>query len=500
MLGTALAASLPASLPALASTPDRVALVIGNAAYRHAPLANPANDARAMAGQLRRLGFEVLELVDGPHAAMVDAIARVRERLAGRRGTGLLYYAGHGLQLDWRNYMVPVDAEIETAADIRRRTVDVQQVVEAFGAAGNRVNIVVLDACRDNPFGGVASGRGLAPVDAPPGTFLAYATAPGHLAEDGSARDGNGLYTRFLLQELQRRDARIEDIFKRVRLQVRQASRGRQIPWESTSLEDDFVFASGQPVTAPEPLRRDAEFDAEKAEWDRIATSGRADDFYAFLQRHPSGRISELAQFRLDQLARPAVQAPPARPGLQALPAGSDRFRIGDSWEFERTDLLAGGRTQRLPGRVTAIDNGRVVINGGAMVVDQMGGILVNRFGTKDPVLLGIPDGLQVGKRWRTAFTNAQPGGPSARSYYEFRVSALEEVEVPAGRFQAFRIEGEGEGRTPRGSRGLWLTNWVDPATMTLVRHEVRQSDRAGGQVIEHTRDVLLWRRQVPRG
>ena len=128
------------------------------------------------------------------------------------------------------------------------------------------------------------------------------------LAITGPA-DGNGLYTRFLLQEMPRKDARIEDVFKRVRLQVRQSSQGRQIPWESTSLEDDFVFATGQKAEAPGALRRDADFDAEKSDWDRITDSQRAEDFYTFLQRYPNGRISELAQFRLDQLNRPQLQA-----------------------------------------------------------------------------------------------------------------------------------------------------------------------------------------------
>ena len=151
----------------------RVALVIGNSAYAGAPLRNPANDARAMAETLRGLGFTVVELRDGQKSQMAEAIAKVGAALKGKQGVGMLYYAGHGLQLDWRNYMVPVDAHLTTTADVVAQTIDVNSVIDAFKAAGNRMNILVLDACRDNPFAGTASGKGLAQVDAPPGTILA---------------------------------------------------------------------------------------------------------------------------------------------------------------------------------------------------------------------------------------------------------------------------------------------------------------------------------------
>lgn len=496
LLHTGLASLIaPALRPALASTAPRVALVIGNAAYAGAPLANPARDAEAMAALLRETGFSVIDARDAGRAQMLAAIAQAGRALAGQQGVGLLYYAGHGLQLDWRNYLLPVDARLASAADVREQAVDVQAVLEAFRQAGTRMNILVLDACRDNPFGSAAGGRGLAPMDAPPGTFFAYATAPGNVAEDGSPQDGNGLYTRHLLKALRERDARIEDVFKRVRVQVRQASQGRQIPWESTSLEDDFVFATGLKAESS-TSRREAEFGAEQADWDRIKASTRAEDFYAFLQRHPNGRISEVAQFRLDQLARPAVLPTHA---VRMLPPGVDRFAVGDRWAIQRTDHLDGGRVQTLLAEVSAIEGGRVLVNGGEIVVDQMGGILQNRFGSKNPALLNAPADLQVGKRWRSAFTNTRPGGPAARSYYEHRVLALEDIEVPAGRYKAFRIEAKGEALLPHATRQLHNMTWIDPATMTLVRHDVKQAG-PGGRLVEHTSDLLLWRKQVPRG
>ena len=179
----------------------RVALVIGNSSYAgNAALINPGNDAQAMASALKQLGFTVVELRNGGKSEMTEALAKVRSALSGKQGVGMLYYAGHGLQLDWRNYMVPVDAKLTSAADVIAQAVDVNSVLEAFKSAGNRMNILVLDACRDNPFAATASGKGLAPVDAPPGTFLAYATAPGNVAQDGDAKVGNGLYTQYLLE------------------------------------------------------------------------------------------------------------------------------------------------------------------------------------------------------------------------------------------------------------------------------------------------------------
>jgi uncharacterized caspase-like protein len=486
----------PAALHAAGEAGVRVAVVIGNAAYAGATLPNAANDAKAMSSVLTGMGFEVVLAHDAGKARMDQAIAQAHDLLHGKNGIGLLYYAGHGLQVDWHNYLVPVDAAPQSAADVPRQTVNIQSVMDAFKSAGNRMNIVVLDACRDNPFGASASAKGLAPLDAPPGTFLAYATAPGNVADDGSAAEGNGLYTRFLLQELPRQDARIEDVFKRVRLQVRKASQGRQIPWESTSLEDDFVFATGQKAAAPGALRRDAEFNAEKTEWDRIQDSQRAEDFYAFLQRYPNGRISELAQFRLDQLTRPQVQAMQT---VKVLPAGVDRFRLGDSWAFERTDKLAGNSVSRMRGEVTAIDGERVLVNGGKTIFNQMGGVLLNGFGAKDPAVAVAPADLQIGKRWRSAFTNRLPGYPAARNFYEHRVVALEDLVVPAGRYRAFRIESNGESISPGSALKLHNMHWVDPATMTLLRQDVRHSSYIGTQLQVDFTDVLLWRKQVPR-
>lgn len=497
----ALSGSLPWWAHARSDAP-RVAVVIGNAAYATSPLLNPGRDAAAMSALLREMGFQVVLAQDAAKARMQAALDEARTLLQGRQGVGLFYYAGHGLQLDWRNYLLPVDAAPQRAADVPAQALDVQAVLESFRAAGTSMNILVLDACRDNPFAATASAKGLAPLDAPPGTFFAYATAPGNVAEDGAPQDGNGLYTRFLLQELKRPEARIEDVFKRVRLQVRQASQGRQIPWESTSLEQDFIFATGQRAEASTGMRREREFDAEKSEWDRVKNSTRPEDIYAFLQRYPNGRIAEIAQLRLDQLTRPVVQAAPGPAGLpQALPPGVDRFRVGDVHEFVFTDVLARSEPRPVRREVTALrEGGIVVINDGESLYSQAGVVLLNRTGRKDPGLLVVPSELQVGKRWRSAFMNERtPGAPPARNFYEHRVVGVEEVQVPAGKFKVFRLEGRGESIGPNHATRLNYTTWVDPTTMTTVRNETRNTGFNSSSLIDHTIEELTARRLVPR-
>jgi uncharacterized caspase-like protein len=254
------AACISFSTIAQAPLDVRVALVIGNAAYKNIPaLGNSTNDAKSMAVVLRKLGFSVVEVVDGNKDQMSKAIDQMQAQLKGKQAVGMLYYAGHGLQLDWHNYMVPVDAKLNQASDVPKQTIDIENVIDIFKKSVTRMNIIVLDACRDNPFSGKASGKGLAQLDAPPGTYLAFATSPGNVAEDGDESSGNGLFTQFLLKELQK-PARIEDVFKRVRLQVRQKSQGRQIPWDSSSLEDDFAFNDGVKHTFnPEDLIKEAQ-------------------------------------------------------------------------------------------------------------------------------------------------------------------------------------------------------------------------------------------------
>lgn len=492
-------------LRAAASTPGaaRVALVIGNAGYETAPLRNPVRDARAMAALLTELGFEVHAVHDASQQALRDSLARFGQRLQGRQATALLYYAGHGVQIDWRNYLLPVDARLRTAADVQAQGLDVQQVLATCRAAGTHTNVLVLDACRDNPFGGQggqAGPRGLAPMDAPPGTFFAYATAPGNVADDGSEADGNGLYTRFLLQELRRPQARIEEVFKRVRLQVRLATQGRQVPWESTSLEDEIVFASGQVLAPPTVAEQLRAFDDQRTAWARVSGTARVEDLAAFVARDPGGPFAEMAQFAIDRLAPPLVQVqPPAALAAAPLAPGADRYRVGDAWTMEWIDHLKGTRQQR-PYEVTRLDGQRVLANGGRVVMDQMGNIVENELGRRDPGILMVPTELSAGRRWRSAYDSTPlAGGITSRVVVDHRVESLEDIELPAGRFRAWRVAMTGHSVRPNDSSVLAATMWVDPASMWPLRFE-RRFNRAGqGWIEHHSTEQMVSMRRMPR-
>ena len=442
----------------------RIALVIGNGAYAgSAALPNPVNDAQAMGETLKQLGFTVVELRDGNKAQMNDAITKVRTALQGKQGVGMLYYAGHGLQLDWRNYMVPVDAKIASSADISSQAVDVHSVIDAFKAAGNRMNIVVLDACRDNPFASTASGKGLAQLDAPPGTFLAFATAPGNVAEDGDVKSGNGLYTGFLLEELKKPSAKIEDVFKRVRLNVRKRSQGRQIPWESTSLEDDFFFNTGQKVqvaTRDERAREQA-FRLEKADWDKIRDSKHADDYYAFLLKYPSGSIAQNATAALERLATAKIENVADRNGVVQA-QGAARYRLGDEFVAVRKDMYTGLEIARGRWIVTKIENGIVEINNGGILLTIDGATIKNQFVKNyDPPRMDYPgDAYAVGKKWESRSIQTPPDGPRTWREDKVKIVAFEEVTTGAGTFKAFKFELDavlGDGTFVK------LTYWAQP-------------------------------------
>ena len=222
---------------------QRTALVIGNANYNTSPLRNSINDAADMAAALKKLGFIVTLITDANLKKMERSVRKFGIQLR-QGGVGLFYYAGHGIQVGGRNYLIPVDAVIASESDVKYETMDAGRVLGKMEDAHNDVNIIILDACRDNPFGrGFRSyTRGLARIDAPSGSILAFATAPGDVAADGSGR--NGLYTSKLLQHMAAPGRPIEQVFKNVRKDVVSASGGSQIPWESSSLISDFYFVS----------------------------------------------------------------------------------------------------------------------------------------------------------------------------------------------------------------------------------------------------------------
>jgi uncharacterized caspase-like protein len=231
-----------------ASAESRMALVIGQSAYRAvAPLPNPANDAKAMAQMLGDAGFEVQSAADltqnDLRAKIADFAASVASK--GPDTVSLVFYAGHGLQIDGENYLVPVDIDPKREADIPLQAVRLNDILNTLTSVPSKSRIILLDACRNDPFARISktAGRGLAHVDVKfgtPGTLLSFSTSPGAEAEDG--KDGNSPYTAALLKAGREPNLSIEDAFKRVRLSVNQATEGRQTPWESSSLVNDFRF------------------------------------------------------------------------------------------------------------------------------------------------------------------------------------------------------------------------------------------------------------------
>ncbi|MCK5658900.1 MAG: caspase family protein, partial [Alphaproteobacteria bacterium] len=223
---------------------DRIALVIGNSDYKIGPLANPANDASDMANSLRKCGFTVIKNINCSRQQMRRVIREFGEKIR-NGGVGLFYYAGHGLQVNGENYLVPVDANITVEYEVEDECVKASSVLRAMEDAGNRLNIVILDACRNNPFKrSFRSGaRGLARMDAPAGSLIAYSTAPGSVAADGTGR--NGLYTSNLMKHMMTPGLSIEEMFKNVRLNVMNTSNKAQVPWESSSMTGDFYFIPG---------------------------------------------------------------------------------------------------------------------------------------------------------------------------------------------------------------------------------------------------------------
>ncbi len=235
-----------------AGAPRRVALVIGNGAYASAPLVNPPHDAEDMAQALRTLGFEVIHRIDADRRSMFEAMDAFYRELRGAE-LGLFFFAGHGMQIGGENYLIPVNAHVVSESDVRWEALPAGRVVGRMKDGGAGLNIVVLDACRDNPFKrSFRTGtRGLAQMDAPKGTIIAYATSPGSVASDGSGR--NGVFTKHLLDKLKEPGLSIQDVFLEAGLGVMEDTMEAQVPWTSqTPVPRYYLAGKGRvtPVTA----------------------------------------------------------------------------------------------------------------------------------------------------------------------------------------------------------------------------------------------------------
>lgn len=285
----------------------RIALVIGNGDYQSSPLKNPVNDATAMGKILKQNGFKVIQKLNANRRQMEEAINQFGKKLRAG-GTGFFYYAGHGIQIDGNNYLIPTNASIDSESDVKYEAVDAGRILGEMYDAGNSLNIVVMDACRNNPFSRNfrSAAKGLAKMNAPTGTIIAYATAPGSVAADGN--DKNGLYTKYLLKYLNQPNLKIEDVFKNVRIAVVKDSGKKQVPWESSSLIGNFVFNINELTIINGDntnIKKTDSISANQAEdeyWNLIHHSSAPIDYKNYLKEYPEGKYKKVARLKLKKL------------------------------------------------------------------------------------------------------------------------------------------------------------------------------------------------------
>lgn len=374
----------------------RVALVIGNDAYKNlTKLQNAANDARSMEARLKALGWETTIRVNSSKREINRAINDFSNKI-GAGAAGLFYYAGHGIQSGDRNFLIPVDADIETEVDLRSEAIDVNEIMRLMEEARNRVNIVILDACRDNPLPkrGRSAERGLAVVSAPAGAFVAYAAGPGQKAQDGDP-GGNGIFTGELVKVLAEPAMKIEDVFKRVSANVRDRTGGRQVPWVQASLQGDFYFGpppgSAPVAAAPSAPQPAPGLDREGMFWSSIQTSTSAADYEEYLRQFPNGVFAGLARNKIAALAEKKPAAPKEPTGDQVASLAMPALE-----PIDREYVVAQGARVREAPNVTARQVGQL------------------REGTKVVVL-----GKVRGENWFLLEQNGKPYGYVATTALE---------------------------------------------------------------------------------
>ena len=487
LLALLLCATLPVHaaerMRGIAMTEERIALVIGNAAYRNDPLDNPVNDARLIGQALKGAGFAVSVRENLDRRGLVEALRDFGNRL-GENTIAVLYYAGHGLQLRDRNYLIPVDAEIRGEDEIPLAGVDLGFMLGRMSTARSRINIVILDACRNNPFAGKGgpAAQGLVQMDAPVGTLLAYATAPGKLAADGSGN--NSLYATHLSRHLLTPGLPVEHVFKRVREGVVRETRELQVPWESSSLQGEFAFVPG--LAAPREAAADTEAAGELAFWNSIQASNRADEYRAYLRQYPSGRFAALAQTRMAAFTPPAAAVAVAAAPTSAVPDNA-LPRAGDTWRYRVQDQFRLGDLF-LTAKVDSVSAEGVAESWTTTSDAKLRTTLVQLQPGFNPLpgwtltppefspYLQAAGGLQRGR--------ALPDQPLRIDQVlvplHARIEGEEEVVVAAGRFRAVKLVLRGQvasrGAARSGTVSTEHVVWYAPAVKRMVKYTVSTS------------------------
>ncbi|MCP3851484.1 MAG: SUMF1/EgtB/PvdO family nonheme iron enzyme [Gammaproteobacteria bacterium] len=291
------------SLHTAVAAEKRIALVVGNSQYSSSQLTNPKNDATDMRDALQGLGFDVELALDLSFSEMSDEITRFGQKL-NSADVGLFFYAGHGVQVDGVNYLIPTNIELSEADNSSDNIISTSYILKKMELAGNGVNIMVLDACRNNPgfedFKASPS-PGLAVIEAPTASFIAYSTAPGNVASDGSGR--NSPYTQSVLKNIEMPGQTIEQMFKKVRVAVVQDTNGLQVPWENSSLLGEFYFV--EPVVSDALGEATTYYSAEQFEldfWKSVQAEATREMYESYLKKFPKGNFSLSAKDKLKRL------------------------------------------------------------------------------------------------------------------------------------------------------------------------------------------------------
>jgi uncharacterized caspase-like protein len=309
--------------------PTRIALVVGNSNYTLiSPLQNPANDARLMAKTLRDVGFDVVVATDASRADMISAMREFGRRLseAGTEAVGMFYYAGHGVQALNSNFLLPLQATIQTQEDLELEAIDSRWVLRQMERAGNDLNIVVLDACRNNPFRSLfrSSQGGLGRITAPSGSLIAYSAAPGQVALDGTGE--NSPYTASLARAIKRPGNELVKVFRQARLDVEALTEGRQTPWEEQSLRGDFYFLPPSGAMDEQPIAG-LKAGIELAFWNSIKESDDPSQLQTYLTQFPEGTFASLARIKLKQLEE-STEPPTQSDDIAALSVPEDETEL----------------------------------------------------------------------------------------------------------------------------------------------------------------------------
>ena len=307
-------------------TENRVALVLGNSAYKSAPLRNPTNDAKDMAAKLKGMGFTVVERNNLTVKQIGSTLREFRSKLT-PGSVALVFYAGHGLQIKGENYFPTVDAEIAGEEDVPNQSLSMRQIMDVLGDAKTRLNLVFLDACRNNPYARSfrSSSDGLSKVNAPSGTLISFATRPGSVAADGTGR--NGLYTGALLESMDSRGEPIEQVLKRVVTSVKASSKNQQEPWMEGSIEGEFCFGNCMTTLAQMVVSDD------RALWDSVKDSRDVKDLQAYVNKFPRGLFAEVAGNRIksiEQSGAPQAVAAAQLPNRPVLAQPGTTFKDCD--------------------------------------------------------------------------------------------------------------------------------------------------------------------------